>query len=511
MYPVGIDLGTTFSAAAYIDERGTTQMISSGEGELLTPSVALFEGGQIVIGRDAKRARTTATGHVAETAKRDMGQPRYRHPIHGRFLPPEVIQGYILRKISGDIVAAIGESHQVVITVPAYFDEPRRKATADAGQMSGLAVLDIVNEPTAAALAFGERLGYLDTTGAPRDAQTLLVYDLGGGTFDVTVIRLEPGKFTTLATDGDAELGGYDWDMRLVEHIIQQFQDRHPQCPVPDETSRNNLRYVTEEAKHTLSDRQKTTIPFEFSGHSLDVSISRDEFEAMTADLIERTAFTTRQALMAAGVVWNDIDRLLLVGGSTRMPMIHRMLEELSGKTPDANVNPDEAVARGAAIYAQHLLSLSGIRGVSDGLKITDVNAHSLGIEGVIQDTLRRENVILIPRNTALPAEVHRRFVTKQYDQRSVKIQLLEGESTLPDHCTPLAKAAIRNLPLGLPEGTEVDVCYRFEANGCLSVEARLPGRGKEAKIELERVRGLTDTGVDKWKKIISRDGGFDD
>jgi len=187
------------------------------------------------------------------------------------------------------------------------------------------------------------------------------------------------------------------------------------------------------------------------------------------------------------------------------------MLQDISGMAPDVNVNPDEAVARGAAIYAQHILAERGIRGVSSDLKITDVNAHSLGIEGVIEDTLRRENVVLIPRNTPLPCEVHRTFRTKVSSQQSVKIQLLEGESTLPEHCTPLAKAAIRNLPPGLPEGTEVDVCYRFAANGCFSVDARLPGRGKEAKIELERVQGLSDNRVQRWKQLICRDGGFDD
>ena len=224
IYPVGIDLGTTQSAAAVIDEQGASQMICDARGEMLTPSVALFKGDEIVVGRDAERGRRSAPNDIAEMAKRDMGQSRFRHAVKGRFLPPEVIQAYILRKLRGDIVTALGEDYRVVISVPAYFDEPRRKATADAGMMSGLEMLDIVNEPTAAALAFGERLGYLDIHGAPRNALTLLVYDLGGGTFDVTIVRLEPDGATTLATDGDAQLGGYDWDMRLVEQVIDHCQ-----------------------------------------------------------------------------------------------------------------------------------------------------------------------------------------------------------------------------------------------------------------------------------------------
>ena len=511
IYPVGIDLGTTQSAAAYIDEHGATQMIRNAEDDVVTPSVVLFEGDQVVVGRDALRAREFAADRVAELAKRDMGKSHYRHPIQGQHLPPEVIQSYVLKKLRAETLAAVGPDHQTVVTVPAYFDEPRRKATADAARISGLDVLDIVNEPTAAALAFGERLGYLYPTGAPRDTLTLLVYDLGGGTFDVTVIRLTPGEVITLATDGDAELGGCNWDQRLVGHVVQQFMDRFPVQPEPDQPSRLRLRQTVEEEKHTLSARGKTVIPFEFAGQYFETTVTREEFESMTADLVERTLFTTRQALQAAGLLWNDIDRLLLVGGSTRMPMIREKLSEISRLTPDVNVNPDEAVARGAAIYAQHLLQERGLPSVPVTLRVTDVNAHSLGIEGVNTDTLHVENVVLIPRNTPLPCEIHRTFVTREDGQQSVKIQLLEGESTLPGQCTPLAKAAIRNLPPGLPEGTSIGVCYRFDTNGRLSVRADMSHGGKEVQIELDRVRGLTEGVLDRWRRVVCRDGGFSD
>jgi molecular chaperone DnaK len=444
-------------------------------------------------------------------AKRDMGKSRFRHAVNGRFLPPEVIQAYILRKLHHDIVTAVGKDYRVVISVPAYFDEPRRKATADAAAMSGLETLDIVNEPTAAALAFGERLGYLDDSGAPRDALTLLVYDLGGGTFDVTVIRLAPGNATTLATDGDAQLGGYDWDMRLVEHVLSHFQRNYPNVSDFDRAGRAQLRRLAEHAKHRLSVKGQTIIRFEYAGKMVEVPVSAGEFAAMTADLVDRTAFTTRQCLTAAGVLWDDIDRLLLVGGSTRMPMIRRMLRDSSGMVPDVNVNPDEAVARGAAIYAQHTLALRGIHSVSGGLRVTDVSAHNLGIEAINPATLRKEHVVIIPRNTPLPATLSRTFHTKKENQESVNIQLLEGESTLPSQCTPLAKAVIRNLPGGLPKGTEIDVCYSFAVNGRLEVQSRLAGGGREAKIELERLREFSDQRITKWKQVICRDGGFDD
>ena len=510
-HPVGIDLGTTLSAAAYIDADGTTQMIRNAEGEILTPSVAIFEQDEIVVGHEAWRAGEFSGGRVAETAKRDMGRTHYRHRIHGELVPPEVIQGCILRKLRSDVVKAIGADFKAVITVPAYFDEPRRKATADAGQMSGLDVLDIVNEPTAAALAFGERLGYLDPTGAPRDAMTLLVYDLGGGTFDVTVIRLAPGDIRTLATDGDAELGGCNWDERLIEHVLQQFRTRFPRCPEPDDACHLRLRRSVEEAKQTLSVRSQATIVFSYAGEAIVLPVSCQDFESLTADLVERTSFTTRQTLQAADLLWDDVDRLLLVGGSTRMPMIRTMLEKLSGKIPDIHVNPDEAVARGAAVFARHLLTERGLGGAAPNLNITDVNAHSLGIEGINQKTRRKENVVLIPRNTPLPKEIQRKFVTREYNQQSVQVQLLEGESKMPEHCTQLASAAIRHLPPGLEKGTKIEVCYRYERNGRLSVCARVPGVGKEAKIELERMRGLSDATVDHWKKIICSDGGFNE
>jgi molecular chaperone DnaK len=510
-YPVGIDLGTTQSAAAFVDEEGVSQMICDTRGEILTPSVVQFKGDEIVVGRDAVRAGRLAINDVAEMAKRDMGQSRLRHAVKGRFLPPEVIQAYILRKVHRDIVAAVGEDYRVVISVPAYFDEPRRKATADAAAMSGLETLDIVNEPTAAALAFGERLGYLDVRGAPRDALTLLVYDLGGGTFDVTVIRLAPGSATTLATDGDAQLGGYDWDMALAEHLTSHFQRKYPNVSNLDRAARARLRQLAEHAKHSLSVKSQAIIRFEYAGNMVEVPVSDGEFEAMTSDLVERTAFTTRQCLRAAGVIWDDIDRLLLVGGSTRMPIIRRMLRDSSGMIPDVNVNPDEAVARGAAIYAQHTLASRGIHSVSRGLRVTDVTAHNLGIEAINPETLRKEHAVIIPRNSPLPATVSRTFHTKEDNQESVNIQLLEGESTLPSQCTPLAKAVIRNLPDGLPKGTEIDVCYSFAVNGRLEVEARLAGGGREAKIQLERLREFSNQHIAKWKQVICRDGGFDD
>jgi molecular chaperone DnaK len=509
--PVGIDLGTTFSAAAQVNEQGKTELIANSRGEFLTPSAILFADDSVIVGRSAYEAAENAPDRFAECVKRDMGQSHYRKEIGGHQYPPEVLQSCLLRELRNDIEAAIGDDFQSVITVPAYFDELRRKMTADAGIMSGLEILDIVNEPTAAALAFGERLGYLDPQGAANDCLTLLVFDLGGGTFDVTVIKLAPGNVRTLATDGDVELGGFNWDERLANYAEQHYRRRWPETGDFTSAEHTRLRRAVELAKIELSERPLVTLKFSAQGNDLSLPVTIDEFNRLTEDLVERTCFTTRQAVQAAGLLWKNIDRLLLVGGSTRIPAVRRALSKMSGIVPDVQVHPDEAVARGAAIFAHHLLSQSGKIDSPVKLAITDVNAHGLGLEGVNLLTLRHENVILIPRNTPLPHEVHRSFVTKEDNQRTVRIQLLEGESCVPEQCTELALAGIRNLPPGLLAGTKIDVWYSFQANGRVAVRASIPNVGSQAQIELERVKGLADEKVVRWRKILASDGGYSD
>ena len=509
--PVGIDLGTTLSAASYVDASGRTQMIPNNVGEILTPSVVLLEDDGISVGRLAWEASETTPQRVAENVKHDMGASAYRHKLMGQDFPPEVLQGCILRQVRHDIFDAIGPHFQAVITVPAYFDEARRKTTADAGTMSGLPVLDIVNEPTAAALAFGERLGYLSADGTPRDTLRLVVYDLGGGTFDVTVIELSTGKVETLATDGDYELGGNNWDQRLAEFAQEKLSELFPETDELERRDYNRLLHAARAAKHTLTSSPLATLEFRDHDRELNLPIRRDEFEDLTADLVERTMFTTKQALGAAGLEWSDIDRLLLVGGSARMPAVRRAMKELSGLEPDDAVHPDEAVARGAAIFARYLLGARGIDPSVPKLQVTEVSAHGIGIEGVDQGTGRTENVTVIPRNTPLPFEVTREFVTRTDNQRSVKVKLLEGDSSLLDQCSPLAVAAIKHLPPNLPAGTPITVRYSFQSNGRLEVDAQVADMGDQAHIELHRVRGMADQRVETWKRVICEDGGYND
>ncbi len=397
-----------------------------------------------------------------------------------------------------------------MITVPAYFDEPRRKATSDAGEMAGLEVLDIVNEPTAAALAFGEHLGYLDAMGSPRETIRVLVYDLGGGTFDVTAVELRPGNLRTLATDGDVQLGGRDWDERLAAYVAGEFERELLRNPRNDKGAAARLLRSVEEAKHTLSVRDQATVHIEFGGQARDVQVTRAKFHELCEDLLERTSYTTRQVLHSAGLEWTDVSHVLLVGGSTRMPMVAQMLEKLSGRKPQHQVHPDEAVARGAAIFAGYLLASRDERLPGAKFKVTDVNSHSLGIEGLDQRTGRKENVILIPRNTALPFQVTEKFVTKSPGQQSVVVQVLEGESKIPDQCTHIARAVMRQLPPALPQGTKVEVSYAYGTNSRLSVRAKVHGTPNELAIELEREGGMSDDRMARWKRIVTGDQGFD-
>lgn len=506
---IGIDLGTTNSCVAWVDETGHTAMVRNAEGDLLTPSVVLFDDSEVVVGKEARNACVVEPSRVAIWVKRDMGAAVYSRPIRGEFLPPEVIQACILRKLRTDVVHALGPESQVVITVPAYFDEPRRKATADAGEMAGLRVLDIVNEPTAGALAFGEVLGYLSPTSAPQQGLTVLVYDLGGGTFDATLLRLSPGNIQMIATDGDVQLGGYDWDMRLVAHVAEAFQRAHGADPRNDPSAGNRLFREVVDAKHTLSSRTHAKIRLDHTGKHFECDVERQAFEDMTSDLLERTTYTTRQLLAAAKLDWKDVDRVLLVGGSTRMPMISRMLEQTSGLRPDHTVNPDEAVARGAALYAHYLLSKTTPGAARASFEVGNVNAHSLGIEGIEAETLRKRNVVLIPRNTRLPAKVTQRFATKTEGQRSIVVQVLEGESSLPSECTAIGQTTIRDLPAGLGKGWPVEVTFEYGINGRLSVRASVTGTLRDSVLELERERGLSRDGLARWKQTVLSAGGF--
>ncbi len=472
--PIGIDLGTTYSLVAYLDDTGRPVTVPNSAGDLLTPSALLFDDDGIVVGREAVKSWTLAPDRYIECFKRDMGNAVTRRTVRGLEAPPEVLSAFVLDRLKQDAEHRLGPIRQVVITVPAFFDETRRKATQEAGRLAHLEVLDIINEPTAAALAFGHQKGFLDLGASDAAARQMrvLVYDLGGGTFDVTILEIEGTRFRTLATDGDVFLGGKDFDERLVNYLAEQFIAAHGVDPRRDPQDAAQLWLDAQEAKHTLSERSKATAVCFHAGIRMRVDVSRAQFEDLAGDLVERTETTTSLVIKQAGLNWQQIDRVLLVGGSSRMPMIGQMLRKVTDREPDRSQSPDEAVAHGAALYAGMLMGRKTSSG-QGSCELINVNSHSLGVVGLHPQTRQSINVVLIPKNTALPCRVVRTFKTARADQRSVKVTVVEGESDRPEACIALGVCVVRNLPPGLPQNTPVEVEYSYHANGRLSVSAR--------------------------------------
>jgi molecular chaperone DnaK len=507
---VGIDLGTTYSLVAFVED-GKPCCIPNENGDLLTPSAVLFDEGGVVVGKEALLAAAMEPEKVAQFVKRDMGAKVYRKKINGEYLPPEVISSLILRNLKTDTERRRGPVTRAVITVPAYFEETRRRATMAAGRLAGLEVLDIINEPTAAAIAYGHQLGFLDRAGHPAGGSPLrvLVYDLGGGTFDVTIVEIRPRGFKVRATDGDTGLGGKDWDDRLIDLAAERFRQRFREDPRDNPVSLQELRLAVEAAKRTLTERGKATLYVNHLGERLKVEVTREEFEKATADLLERTRISVEIVLRQAGLDWSAIDRILLVGGSTRMPMIGRLLEEMSGRPPDRSVCPDQAVAQGAALYAESLAPLGGAAGAQASFSVQDVASHGIGILGSDPKTGRKANRVIIPKNTPLPRTVTRSFRTLKRDQKSVLIHVLEGESERPEACSRVGTCEIRDLPPDLPAGWPVRVRYTYEANGRLHVSARVKGHEAAVTADFICENSITDEDLRLlWNAAHEASGG---
>jgi molecular chaperone DnaK len=493
---IGIDLGTTFCAVAALDERGRPVTVPNRDGDVLTPSaVYLGPDGTAVVGQPALDLALDHPDRVATLVKRRMGYADLGHPVAGRTFRPETLSAVILRKLADDAARQLGRITGCVITVPAYFDDTRRKATMDAGRIAGLDVLDIVDEPSAAALAYSLQGADGPTPG------TVLVYDLGGGTFDVTVVSLGKKRFRVLAVEGDVRLGGKDWDDKLVDWAADRFQrEAGGADPRLDPLSLVALQAAAERAKRTLSKVEQTTLTVTHAGRRVPVPLSRAEFESVTKDLLVRTRLTTQQVLRQAALTWDKIDRVLLVGGSTHMPAVGKMLAEVTGKEPDRSLAVSEVVARGAAAHAGVVQQREqGIRRgdtpvhelLADVIEIS-VNAHSLGVEVKQPDGTRRNN-ILIAKNTQLPAAVTREYYTIGEGQSRVRVRILQGESPQAAACIPVGECWIDGLPAELPKGSPVEVRCGVAANGRIEVTARDRASGRTATATIHRPGGLTE------------------
>ena len=498
---VGIDLGTTRSVIAHLDTTGRPLTIQNLEGDATTPSVVFFDRTSVVVGKEAVKVAEFEPDRVAYFAKRHLGKAAFSMNVAGQHLPPEIIQALVLQKLKADGQNRLGEFQKCVVTVPAYFNEPRRKATQDSGRLAGLDVTEIINEPTAAALAFGVQKGFVDTDGKTEQLETVLVYDLGGGTFDVTLMEIEGNDYRAIGTAGDVYLGGIDWDQRIADHVAEQFQIQHGVDPRKDASHRLRLLAEAEDAKRSLSQRDATVIRFAMDGQRADVLLNRAEFETLCGDLIDRTMFTTRKVLTEADRSFRDVSRLLLVGGSSRMPMVQNMLETESGLKVDRSLSADESVAHGAAIYAGILLNSDVPE--KNRISVSNVNSHDLGILGVDTATGFPRRSMMIPRNSALPKMMGKRFKTSRDNQESVSVNVVEGGDVQGRHSTEIGKCVVRDLPPDLPKATPVDVVFHYKQDGRLQILAQLPTIQRRAKLTIERGSGLSEEMLKWWKKRL--------
>lgn len=509
---IGIDLGTTYSALAQLDAEGRPISIPNADGKTTTPSIVLLgDSGHVVVGPSPERVSVEPPENVVEAIKRQMGSKTWFKEYQGRKLTPEFISALILKKLKQDSEQTIGPIANAVVTVPYYFNDLRRKATQDSGRIAGFNVIDIINEPTAATLAYAWMRGELGRPDLGNTEKTIMVYDLGGGTFDVTVVRYTPTHFRVLATDGDVMLGGIDWTNRIVEHVAEQFRRKYGSDPLADPETRLVFTQECETAKRKLSEKAQIPVNLYFQGKQLTVAVTRGDFERMTGDLLQRTRDTTELVLQQSGVEIGQLDEVVLVGGSTHMPSVYDMLKEVSGREPSRELNPDEAVAQGAAIHAAIIEAretggssrmaqavIKRLRSVT----ATDVNSHSLGVEITDPRDKRKSNHIMIPRNTPIPYTVSQRFTTTGPNQQRIRVRLLQGEVPDVSACAVIGDFTITDLPPGLAAGSPVDLTYSYEANGRIRAAAKELTGGKQAATEIVRDGGLSDTGLEAFEQL---------
>ena len=497
---VGIDLGTTYSAIAYVDDDGNPKVADNADGRPITPSVVLLDDDRVVVGPSFQRISVASPDQIVEAIKREMGNKDYHVVYQNKKLTPEFVSALILKKMKQDAEKEIGPISNAVITVPYYFNDVRRKATQDAGRIAGLNVVDIINEPTAATLAYAWQKGELGRTDLNSDERTILVYDLGGGTFDVTVVRYTPTSFRVLATDGDVMLGGLDWSRRLAEHLVEQFKQKYGEDPSTDPEAMLSFHQESEDAKRDLSDKSQVPVSVYFKGKTLSVSLTRAEFERMTADLLHRTKDTTELVMQQAGVKAGHLDEVILVGGSTLMPVVEQMLREVTGREPSRELMPERAVAEGAAIHAAILQARHGesadvteaVRKRLNSVRTSDVNSHSLGIKiSDPSDKSRKINHIMIPKNTPVPHSVNQRFGTNVAGQQRVHVEILEGDAVDPAACELIGDFRVFNLPSSLPKGSPIEITYSYDSSGRISAAAKELTGNNEASAEIVRDGGM--------------------
>jgi len=461
---VGIDLGTTYSAIAHVNRHGVPEILLNAEGDRITPSVILFDGSDISVGTYAKQAAVAFPDQIVEFVKRHMDDDSWRFHYRDQGYGPEQLSSFILAKLKHDAELRLGHRiDEAVITVPAYFGDLQRRATMRAGEMAGLRVLKLLNEPTAAAFAYG-------LANAGRNMRCL-VFDLGGGTFDVTIVDITGNEINVIATNGDHRLGGKDWDDLLIRYAAEEFQRKHKQDPTEDLAAYHDLKQKCVSAKLSLSKLPKVNIFYDFDGRIMRLAVTRERFEDLSTGLLARCESLTRAVLDDARLRPEDIDTVLLAGGSTRMPMVRRLIKRVFDKPPATDINPDECVSLGAALTAAlESARLAGERPPVD-IRTHDVTSHSLGM--VVFRDQRLHNSTIIRRNSRIPSEQTRDdYVTTHDGQTSIDLWLVQGEKENPLECNVLGHFEFYGIPPRPAGDSRLAVTYRYNANGIVEVEA---------------------------------------
>ena len=483
---VGIDLGTTNSVVAVL-EGGEPTVIANAEGNRTTPSIVAFKSEEVLVGELAKRQAITNPDNTVKSIKRHIGT-NWKEKFEGKDYTPQEISATILQKLKRDAASYLGyDVSDAVITVPAYFNDAERQATKEAGQIAGLNVLRIINEPTAASLSYG-----LENN----EDQKILVFDLGGGTFDVSILEISEGVFEVKSTSGDSKLGGDDWDQRVMDWLIDKFKSSTGIDLSKDKMAIQRVQEGAEKAKIELSSTSETEINLPFitandagPQHLLE-KLSRSEFEKITADLVDRTKKPVENALSDAGMKFSDIDHVILVGGSTRMPAVQQLVKSLTGKDPHKGVNPDEVVASGAAIQAGVL------KGDVKDVLLLDVTPLTLGVEtkgGIMTK--------MIERNTTIPTKRSEVFSTAENNQTQVEIHILQGEREMASGNKSLGRFTLTDIPAAMAGTPQIEVTFDIDANGIVNVNAKDLGTGKEQAITITGGTALEDDEIDRMIK----------
>lgn len=494
---IGIDLGTTNCCVAYIDKEGNPQIVPNDEGDRTTPSVIFFDEDHVVVGMAAKEEAGINPENTISYIKRQMGDESFKFPRGDDYLTPEDLSAIILKKLKNMSEDYLGEEvDSVVITVPAYFNDAQRKATQDAANIAGLKVLKIINEPTAAALAYG--------VNNKSEDQNIMIYDLGGGTFDAVAMELRGGNLRVLSTNGNKQLGGFDFDNALLGYVIEKIEEKYDVDLYDDEYAIEYLREKVEDAKKALSSKSKTNIVINYENIRDKIEITQEIFNDLIRSDVRRTCDMMNFTLEDAGLTWDQVDKTIFVGGSSRIKLVREMVEELIGKKPSLELNPDEVVAIGAAIQANLIESDGNANEHLSGIEIIDVNSHSLGMVALNEEK-EKINYIIIEKDSPLPCSVTSSFLSTVENQGFIDIGVVEGEEEDLNYCSIVSEMTIRLPEVQRPIGSEFLVTYSYDTDGIIHVDIfDSASQTFMQSIDIERKSNLSKQEIIEKKDKIS-------